>query len=603
MEKHAMLRTSVVALWLGAIAAAMAMTVAARGEPDKSRYIGIDEIKPGMAASCLTVFEGTKIESFPLEVVSVVRNISPGRNAILVRGTDERFKHTGPVAGCSGSPVYIDGRMAGALAFGWSFSKEPLYGVTPIEEMLSVGKGKYDDAGTRTAKLDLAEPLDLDAVWRSTIVAMSASQESATGMTQLPVPLAVSLPQYATDRLSKTLGPLGFVPVAGGGMAGSPQDANAELIPGAALAIPLVTGDITLSAVGTVTEVVDGKFYAFGHSLLGYGKMELPVGPAYIHTVVANLNRSFKLGNAMEVTGTLTRDEDTAVYGVLGKTPSMIDMRVTVERYNDPQTRTYNCKVARNDVITPQLVNAVISGAVYFKGELPPEHTVKYEVRIKAKASPEIVFENVSTDADLMDVAREVVAPTAILINNRFRKVEIESIDVKVNISQKSSASTIKAFDVSRTRLKAGQSLEAAAMVHSFRAGSSKHTWLVNVPDDLPAGVYRLTVMGPDAYLKFLVQAAPYRFTSSSLDGIMATVNNVLTIRRDRLYSVLLLPSGGLTIERTALPDLPPGKAVVLADPSRTFKVQPFQHWIEQQIPVDGIVTDVRAIDIAVEEK
>ena len=105
---------------------------------DPARYISVDEIKPGMEAYCLTVYKGTTVEKFGVEVLSVVHDFMPGRDAILVRGTDERFIHTGPVAGCSGSPVYIDGRLAGALATGWQFSKDPLYGVTPIADMLRV---------------------------------------------------------------------------------------------------------------------------------------------------------------------------------------------------------------------------------------------------------------------------------------------------------------------------------------------------------------------------------------------------------------------------------------------------------------------------------
>jgi len=122
-----------------------------------------------------------------------------------------------------------------------------------------------------------------------------------------------------------------------------------------------------------VTDVVDGKFYAFGHALLGYGKLELPVGPAYIHTVVASIQRSFKLGDATKITGTLTRDEQTAVYGIVGMTPPMIDMRITVERYNDTEKRTYNCQLAKDDYLSPQLVNSIINGAAQAKGELPPK--------------------------------------------------------------------------------------------------------------------------------------------------------------------------------------------------------------------------------------
>ena len=114
---------------------------------DPARYISVDEIKPGMEAYCLTVYKGTEVEKFGLEVLSVVHDFMPGRDAILVRGTDERFIHTGPVAGCSGSPVYINGRLAGAMAMGWQFSKDPLYGVTPIADMLRVGGAAFNQSG------------------------------------------------------------------------------------------------------------------------------------------------------------------------------------------------------------------------------------------------------------------------------------------------------------------------------------------------------------------------------------------------------------------------------------------------------------------------
>jgi hypothetical protein len=603
MKNLTMFRTSGMVLWLTVVAAAMVMATAAKGEMDKSRYIGIDEIKPGMEAYCQTVFEGTKIEKFGLEVVSVIKNISPGRNAILVRGTDERFKHSGPVAGRSGSPVFINGKMAGALAFGWSFSKDPLYGVTPIAEMLEVGKGTYKGQAAGAMATDISAPLDLDAAWKAAVNPVLPGREPMTGMTNLPVPLAVSLPQCAVDKLSQSLRPLGFMPVAGGAMGSNAAAPEAELAPGSAMALPLVSGDISLSAIGTVTEVTDGKFYAFGHSMLGYGKVELPVGPAYIHTVVANMQSSFKVGNATGITGTLTRDEKAAVYGILGKTPSMIDMRVTVERYNDPCSHVYNCKVAKNETLTPLLVNEAIAGAAYVKGELPPEHTIRYEATIQAKGLPRLSIANISTDMGLNDVSREVVGVANIFINNPYRKVEIESIDVKVSISPKSLASALRAFDVSRTRLKAGETFDASALVYSFRAGSNKYAWQMTVPAEIPAGTYKLMVMGPDAYLKFIQQASPHKFMTNNFDGVMAMISNVLAVRRDRMYAVLLLPPGGLTIERTVLSDLPAGKAVVLADPKRTFKILPLQHWVEQQIPTDGIVADTRTVDITIEER
>lgn len=593
MGRHTMRKISAIAV--------LTLASTAFGQIDKSRYITIDEIQPGMEASCLTVFEAAKVERFPLQVVSIIRNFSPGRNAILVRGTDERFMHVGPVAGCSGSPVYIDGRIAGALSFAWSLSKDALYGVTPIEEMLAVSSGRYDDADARHIKLDLTEPLNMDALWKSAIAPAGGAQTPVAGASWLPIPLAISLPETSLTNLRQILEPMGFLPVSGGMAKGSRTDTS-QIVPGAAIAVPLVTGDITMSAIGTVTDVVDGRFYAFGHALLGYGKLELPVAPAYIHTIVANLQRSFKVGDAGEIAGTLTRDEQTAVYGILGTMPPMIDLRMTVERYNDPEKRVYNCRLAKDDYLTPQLLNTIIYGAAQARGDLPPENSISYEIRIRPKGLPEIRTANISTDSGLADLVREAVAPTNLLLNNPYRKIEIESIDLQVKLNRKSLAASIRSFDVSRSRLKAGQTLEATASIYSYRSGSRKLSWQVAIPENMPPGTYKLMAMGQDAYLRFASQAAPQRFSGGSFDGILTNIDNVLSARRDRLYSVLTLPPGGLAVERSEMPDLPAGKAVLLADPGRAFRVQPMQQWAEQQIPFEGIIGDSRTIEITIEE-
>ena len=181
---------------------------------DSQRYIGIDEIKAGMDAYCLTDYGQAGIEKFALKVLDVVRDFDPGRNAILVVGLDERFKHTGPVGGCSGSPVYIDGRLAGALAFGWSFSKDPLYGVTPIDEMLEVGL--TNDAGPSAGRsgasgitFDYSKPIDVMEVANGLFV-RRLSDTGAAGAAALPCPLLISgLPGEAFRHLAGPLEAIG----------------------------------------------------------------------------------------------------------------------------------------------------------------------------------------------------------------------------------------------------------------------------------------------------------------------------------------------------------------------------------------------------------
>ena len=322
---------------------------------DKTRHITIDEIKPGMKAYCLTIYKDTNIEKFNLEVLSVIRNIAPGKNAILVQGTDERFIHTGPVAGCSGSPVYIEGRLAGALAFGWAFSKDALYGVTPIEEMLRVGQ--IQSTKQEGLTIDFSRPIDFTMINRELTRYTVAKNNTILGATALPCPLITSgVSSQACEQLETFAEPLGLMVVAGSGIeADTSHDENVQLAPGACLAVPVVTGDIKMEIIGTVTDVVGDRVYGFGHNFLGYGPVDLPMATGRVHAVISNIYSSFKVGSSIRIVGALTNDESTGVCGRIGLQPSMIPMTITIDHYNDTKKRTYNCRLVNNQILTGQI--------------------------------------------------------------------------------------------------------------------------------------------------------------------------------------------------------------------------------------------------------
>ena len=267
---------------------------------DSARYISINEIKPGMEGYCLTEYGIAGIEKFGVKVIDVVHDFDPGRAAILVQGTDERFIHTGPVGGCSGSPVYIDDRLAGALAFAWVYSKDPLYGVTPIEDMLEVGRGQTV-ASEPAFVFDYSKPIDLAAVGRQITTPRFSKPRSSGGITTLPCPLITyGLPSEVCEQLSSVFEPYGFMVVPGiaGGEGQQAEDASGladaeaqerKLVPGACLALPLVSGDISIGVYGTVTEVRGEQVYAFGHPYLGHGPVDLPMATGKVHTVIPSM--------------------------------------------------------------------------------------------------------------------------------------------------------------------------------------------------------------------------------------------------------------------------------------------------------------------------
>jgi hypothetical protein len=624
----------------------------------QSRYIGIDEVRPGMDAYCLTDYKDAKIEKFGLEVLSVVRGIRPGQDAILVQGTDQRFIHTGPVWGCSGSPVYIDGRLAGALAFAWIFSKDPLYGVTPIEDILKIGQEtqnselktqnygmglvpqtqksafssrKAGPLGPPGFVFDFSKPLDFAEIdKRIQSIARhpgpGARETKHVGAIALPCPLITyGLPTEVREQLGALIEPFGLVAVGGvggGNSSGSRkavphlvtrdsslesrdtgnQSRDLRLAPGACLAVPLVTGDIKIEAIGAVTEVFGDKVYGFGHGLLGYGQIDLPIATAQVHAVVSNLYRSFRLASSVEIVGALTMDESAGVLGRLDRKARMIPLTIRVARYNDAEKRVYNCQIASNRLLTPLVLRSVVAGAALLRGNLPPENTIAYKGVIDVAGFGPISFENVSSGYDLAEVIADSVGPVAMLMNNPYEVAEIRSLDFDISIMSKSAVAHIWSVDLSDSKVKAGQTIEITVVVESVLGGRKKYESSLRIPDELVPGQYDLIISGGRGYGEFLKEAVPYRFVPQSLPGLIEAMNNVLSVKRDKLYRLLVLPAGGIAVEKAELPDLPATKALILQDGKRTLSTRPYSHWLEQTVETGTVVIDKKVMRITVEE-
>ena len=585
------------------------------GTWDPAKYISLDEIKPGMKAYCLTEYGRAGIEKFDMKVVDVVRNINPSsgpgsRDAILVEGTDKRFMHTGPVAGCSGSPVYIDGRLAGALAFTWMYAKDPLYGTTPIEEMLRIGLGSGADrsgigSGRVGLAIDFSGPIDLHQVDKQLRDELVRAGRGLQGINYLPSPLITSgLPAGASGQLEALVEAFGLMVVAGGGaQAGKDieKGENVRLVPGACLAVPMVSGDISLATYGTVTDVVDEKVYGFGHYLLGYGQIDLPMATGKVHTVVSNIASSFKLASVLETVGALTTDEATGIVGHIGAEAKTIPLTIRIDRYNDPHKRVYQCRLVHNRLLTPFYLRVAVAGAAFQLGDFPQEHTVEYKVAIDLKNGESVSFENVSSGLGLNDVIIESYGSIGLLMNNPYKKADIESIAFDIRILSKSSVSHIWSVELSDAKVKAGQSVDIGVIIESVLAPKKKFHNRLEIPEDLRPGKYELTVCGQRDYERFLIKMAPHKFIAQSFPDLIRALNNSLRIRRGRLYFLLTLPPRGVIVDNAELPDLPATKTLILQDTKRALQVLPYTHWIERSEETNTIVVDKTVLPIIVE--
>src|SRR3954470_24980323 len=346
------------------------------GLPASTRLMPVDEIKPGMVGVGRTIFEGAEMQDFKVHILGVLKNVqAPQRNLILARLEGGPLAQTGVIAGMSGSPVYIDGRLIGAVSYSiGSFPKEPIAGITPIEEMIAATA----ETGTRRAarvqpRLDLpVTPEGLAAAVRATyariasfadrpadvqVFGMPVATGSQIGALLRPIatPLVMSgMGSGTSDLVSSMFRDAGFTAVLGGGSGADVAPSNEPLRPGDPVGVSLLGGDGEMGATGTVTHVDGNRVYAFGHPFFNFGTTAFPMTRATVYASLPSLMSSFKIATMGEVVGTLQQDRATAVAGTLGKGPATVPVTITLDSGRGAK-RTFKYDAAVDQLFTPLL--------------------------------------------------------------------------------------------------------------------------------------------------------------------------------------------------------------------------------------------------------
>jgi hypothetical protein len=566
---------------------------------DSSRYIRVSEVKPEMEAYCLTVLEGEKIEKFSLKILSIIKKARPAQDMILVVGTDERFKDLGAVHGCSGSPVYIDGRMAGALAAGWDGSINPLYMVTPIEEMLPIGQTnkKIANLYNKTSYVEFSAPLNMEKINQK-------AMESITfrPLSSVQLPISTNLSMRACEVLNESMAPAGFVLMQGDSLAGLESTQKPAFAPGGVLSVPLCSGDIRMAAVGTVTEVIGDKVYGFGHAFTGIGEVELPMAAGTVYTVVTTRQSSMKLAGASEVVGTLRYDQETGIVGFIGPIPKRIDLIVNIKRFDAAQDKSFQCKVARDRNFTPVILQNAIIGAALYQGDLPQEHSIKYHCAFDLEAGRQMKFSGVSSGQSVMEAAKDIFSLTAALLNNPFQSIYPDKIVMDIEIAPDNLQVSLWEAKIAENTVRPGDTVKINTVLKGFRNEPQPFVVEIRIPDNCPNGKYQLQVCGADAYQAFLLKAAPHRFMVVDAESLIAAFTRVLNIEMDRLYVCLPIDQSGLTVRNTELPNLPMSKMMVLADDKRIMPAAPYQNIVEASIPTGLIASGSTVIELTVDK-
>lgn len=420
------------------------------------------------------------------------------------------------------------------------------------------------------------------------------------------MPLVTSLPERVCRQMSESFARIGFDAIpAAGQMAGEAEEASPEprFEPGGVIAVPLLSGDITMAATGTVTEVADGKIYAFGHSFTGLGPVELPIAPGTVHVVVPHLTRSFKFSSPGEIVGTLHFDENCGIMGKVGNPPPLIPLTIEVEYFNDPQVRRYDCRLAADPVRGPTILQSAIGGAGLMQGTAPVEHTVRYRGKMEIEGFAPLVLDNVSSGRELTDLLSEAGSIMGMLIGNRYGKVKFGPMSFGIQVTAGDTQAAIADVVLSNSKVNPGEVLKLTVELRTIGSHKQMRLAELTIPRDLPPGPYELLVMGADEYEKYLRKTGVYRFTAYDLETMMAAIRMLTQIRRDRVYVALSLPPSGLAIEQTELPRMPGTKTLLMQDPRRTVELQPMSERVEETIETGFVVRGSKSLRVTVERK
>lgn len=585
-----------------------------------SRLFPLEDLRPGMKGISRTVFVGTEAEEFGVEILGVLPGYpAPRRSAIIARLTGSKVDKTGVFAGMSGSPVFIDGRLVGAIAFSFPFSREAIAGITPIKEMIDIfeqGPGNRTEKMTEPRVVSFAQLAATDwkmALPQPTVTGAPLIAPVSAGSPLLPLlgqqmmPIATpmvfgGISQETLARFSSELIANGFLPVAGAGGAAAitPLAPTNEktLLPGTSVSVPLVRGDYSLAASGTVTFRDGDRIYAFGHPFLGLGSSEMPMTEGSVVTVIQNVNNSFKLAIPGAMVGTISQDRATGVFGHLDVAPKMIPVKITLHTSRD-RTDTYSYEIANDSFLTPLLLNITIFNTITGSERGLGESTVSLKGEINIQGQDTISLDRrFSAQSAAIAAAGSVATPVAALLGSGFDNVEIKGVTLDIASTETRYAANLERISLDRTEVRRGEKVEIQAYVRTDSGKQFVQRIPIQIPADLPTGQLIIFV-GDGGVLQ--EGSAAKAFVPRDLGQLVTAINKVK--KSDRLYVKLFRVTAGAVIGTSELPNLPPSVMATLNSDrsSGGFTPMPLSPIFEMELPpADFVISGQQLIAIDV---
>ena len=547
------------------LAAVFALAAALNAQ---TAFFPLKDIKPGMHGIGKTIFSGNRIDEFQVEVLGVLENIGPKQNLILARLSGGPLAETGVLQGMSGSPVYIDGKLAGAVALAFPFAKEAVTGIRPIEEMVRVTEAGRTSAPVQVARnqVSLASLLAAKDLTRLLPGRLDPATHDSKLM-DIATPVTFSGFTSATlDSFAPQLRSLGLEP-AQGISAGGPSNPHmgdpSALKPGSMISVQLMTGDLSIGADGTVTYIDGNKIYAFGHRFLAVGSTALPFTRSEVLALLPVMSASFKISAPKETMGAILQDRNTAVAGELGRVAAMAPVQISVSR-GGKRLDNYQMEMVNDRFLSPLLVQMAVFNTIDATERTvgASSFRVTGEIELNGSAAPLKVNNMYAADTGSAIIASLSTAiPLAYILQSGFDALEVKKVALDIESFDVKKQFQIDSVSVGRREVRPGGKVELTTLLVGENGVEVPRTIFYQVPQGLAPGPLYFTVA--DGMTTNLAEFRQLIAQPKSISQLISTVNSLRG--NNAAYVRVWRPEPAFQLEGSDLPDPPPSVAMIMA--------------------------------------
>lgn len=568
-------------------------------------FYPLESIQPGQTGYGKTVFEGTRVDTFQVEILGVLKNVGPKQNMILARLSGGPIARTGVFAGMSGSPVYIEDKLIGAVAYAFPFAKEPIAGITPIREMVDIFKEKPESGPRRARRVNPDKMYDVAQLpsflshfeLPQFFVEPSLTRWQDLGRLQ-PIATPLNLSGFSPrsiQQFSSQLELLGLVPVRGMGTARMEAYEDVPLQAGSTITVQLVRGDIEVSASGTATHIEGDRIYGFGHPFLSIGTTDLPLNKGAVLTIIPNLMTSEKVSATLEPIGSIKQDRATGIMGVAGEEAQLIPVRLRLHTSRN-EVKELNFEVVTDNFLTPFLMSFTVHSSIVSSERSIGDQTIQVKCTISIKGQSDVNFESSVSDLVSSPVfaALAAASPVNFLLNSGFEELVMEKIDVEITAVEQTREATLETIWQDRLEVDPGEEVHLTVFLRQSNGDTIIKKYPVKIPEEITPGPLKIVVADGMSLTREDAETGVGEFIPESLQQLIKAINNLK--KNDRLYIRLVREQAGAIISGERMPDLPPSLLALYGSRKTSGELKSMGEviYVEHELPATEFVLNGR---------